>query len=121
MKTVDKICVPGGSEDLSQLQYPFIIAALLNIVVVLFAKLKKKAIFKNGKLKMVSQQNSISSISAFVAPLQTLAIMTQWAFSLYYGYMIHCILGLVLTVIQVILNASFLIWFYRRFMLIFSP
>lgn len=54
MKTVDKVCVPGGSEDLSQLQFPFIIAALLNIVIVLFAKLKKKAVLVNGKMKMVS-------------------------------------------------------------------
>ena len=70
---------------------------------------------------MVSQQNTISAISAFLAPLQSGAIVTQWLFSLYYGYTIHYILALILTAVQLVYNSVFLIWFYKNFLRKFLP
>jgi hypothetical protein len=57
------------ADDLILMYFPFLIASVLFIFIVLFGKLKKKAILIDGQKRMVSTQNSITTINAFVAPL----------------------------------------------------
>ncbi len=64
--------MPTNIDDATLLYFPFLICALLLIITIFFGKLKKKAILVDGKMKLISEQNSISAVAAFIAPLQTL-------------------------------------------------
>lgn len=77
MQARDRVCVtPSTEDDLLLMYFPFLIAALILITIVLFGKLKKKALLIDGKMVMVSLQNTVPAINAFVAPLQTLATIS---------------------------------------------
>ena len=51
---VDEDCISSKISDLAVLYYPFLIAASLSTVIVIFGQLKKKAILVNGNSKLIS-------------------------------------------------------------------
>lgn len=50
MRPENLTCLIGAIPDMTVLYFPFLIAAVLLTVMVLFGKLKKKATLKDGKL-----------------------------------------------------------------------
>ena len=95
--------------------FPFTIAACILIAIVLAGKLKKKAILVDGKMQMISLQNTVPTLNAFIAPLQTLCILTQAVLALYFSYYIHFGLAAIFYGAIVVLNFIFLYWFIKNF------
>lgn len=54
MKIYKGKCVDPSAFDLIQMYFPFLIASVIFIFIVLFGKLKKKAILVEGKKQIVS-------------------------------------------------------------------
>lgn len=84
-------CRNATLADLGILYFPFLIAALIFTIVILFGKCKKKAILVKGKVEKISYQSSITCIIVFIAPLQALATVAQWVLAILYGTMVHAI------------------------------
>lgn len=84
-------------------------------MVVLFGKLKKKAILVKGKVEKVSYQSSITSILVFLAPLQALATVAQWVLSYLYNTMTHMYLAMCVTAIILIVNCAYMFQFRKKF------
>ena len=108
-------CRNSTLADLGILYFPFLIAALIFTIVILFGKCKKKAILVKGKVQKVSYQSSITCILVFIAPLQALATVAQWVLAILYGTMVHAILAAVVTLIILIINIAFMVQFSRKF------
>jgi hypothetical protein len=71
-KARNRVCVNNLEDDLYVMYFPFLIASLIFVAVVLVGKLKRKALLVNGSMVLVSSQHSIPTICAFIGPLQTL-------------------------------------------------
>jgi len=70
LKERDGKCVfVSSADDLVLMYFPFLIAAFICIFIVLTGQIKKKAVLKNGRMRMISEQNSVPAIAAFIAPL----------------------------------------------------
>lgn len=55
MQARERVCVtPSTEDDLLVMYFPFLIASIILIVIVLFGKLKKKPKLIDAKLKMIS-------------------------------------------------------------------
>lgn len=122
MKARDGICIVASmADDLVLMWFPFTIASILFIFIVLAGKLKKKAILVDGRLKIVSQQNTFPGIQAFTAPLQTLCTMLQAVLCILYGYTIFFVLSLVIYLVQIGFNFGFLYWFLKSFFSKYVP
>lgn len=66
----DKVaCRPSSLADLGILYFPFLICATLFIIVILFGKLRKKAVLERGAIKKISYQSSITCILVWISPL----------------------------------------------------
>lgn len=108
-------CRNATLADLGILYFPFLIAALIFTIVILFGKCKKKAILVKGKVEKISYQSSITCIIVFIAPLQALATVAQWVLAILYGTMVHAILAALVTIIILVINIAFMIQFSKKF------
>jgi hypothetical protein len=116
LKERDGKCVlMSGADDLVLMYFPFTIAAVIFIGIVLTGLLKKKGILVNGLLQKVSLQNSVPAMIAFVSPLQFVCVILQAVLCLLFGYKTHFVLALIILIFMVSMNFGFLIWFLKSF------
>ena len=101
--------------------FPFLIASVLVIFLVLAGKLKKKAILVEGEMRRINTQQSIVAINAFIAPLQTLATILMFVLCLFQGRVTVFALTVAVFVAMIIFNWAFLMWFIRNFYSKFAP
>lgn len=101
--------------DLGVIYFPFLIAALIMILIVLFGLLKKKPMRVKGKMSKVSTQKTVTCILVMIAPLQFLACVAQWLLGYFFSTWIHAGLAALVTLIMFILNIIFQINYGKKF------
>lgn len=102
--------------DMVVMYFPFLIAAAVLIIIVLASKLKKRYELIDGIPVPVNKQQSIVSINAFVAPLQTLAVILLLSLSYYEGHKALFAMALAVFIAMILFNWAFLFWFFMGFM-----
>ena len=108
-------CRNATLADLCILYFPFLIAAAIFTIVILFGRYKKKAILVKGKVVKVSYQSSITCIIVFIAPLQALATVFQWILAILYGTMVHAYLAFAVSIIILLINLVYQCQFSSKF------
>lgn len=108
-------CRPWQLSDMGWIPFPFLIAAAIFTIICLFGMMKRKAYLHKGKMATKSPQNTLTCIIIVLAPLQFIATIFQWILSLIYPLNTFAILAIVVTVLAIILNVVFQVWFSRSF------
>jgi len=101
--------------------FPFLITCFILIAIILFSKLKKKAIMVNGKMLKINNQSSITVMNSCIALIQTLVTIAQFCLSIYYGYYIHFFLALAIYLAMITFNFAYLYWYLKNFYFMFIP
>jgi magnesium-transporting ATPase (P-type) len=109
-------CFYDRLSDMSLLYFPLLIATLVVVSVILCGKLKKKTTLIDGKSVKVSYQNTTTTLVAFIAPLQTLALVLQAVFAYRYGAYIVLALTTIIFVLLISINFTYTFWFKRSFL-----
>jgi hypothetical protein len=101
--------------DLGMIYFPFLIAFGVLTVVVLFGMLSKRGVIDNRKAVMKNVQNTLTCILVVLGPIKALATIAQWILSYINGTQTFAILSIIVTLINLILNVAFVVWFTFKY------